>query len=79
MYECWTCICVNVGSQRDPGILPRALDAVFRHISGRMYEHTDLRPYLSSDVQRLDTDQMRAERCAKAALFGLLKEVLNRA
>uniref|UniRef100_A0AAR2LA73 Kinesin-like protein n=1 Tax=Pygocentrus nattereri TaxID=42514 RepID=A0AAR2LA73_PYGNA len=62
------------GSQKDPGILPRALDAVFRHISGRMYEHMDLRPYLSSDVQKLDPDQLRAERCAKAALFSLLKE-----
>ncbi|KAL6490413.1 hypothetical protein MHYP_G00007580 [Metynnis hypsauchen] len=62
------------GSQKDPGILPRALDAVFRHISGRMYEHMDLRPYLSSDVQKLDADQLRAERCAKAALFSLLKE-----
>uniref|UniRef100_A0A3B4CSE5 Kinesin-like protein n=1 Tax=Pygocentrus nattereri TaxID=42514 RepID=A0A3B4CSE5_PYGNA len=66
------------GSQKDPGILPRALDAVFRHISGRMYEHMDLRPYLSSDVQKLDPDQLRAERCAKAALFSLLKEVLSR-
>ncbi|XP_036453577.1 kinesin-like protein KIF20A [Colossoma macropomum] len=62
------------GSQKDPGILPRALDAVFRHISGRMYEHMDLRPYLSSDVQKLDPDLLRAERCAKAALFSLLKE-----
>ncbi|XP_072544101.1 kinesin-like protein KIF20A [Salminus brasiliensis] len=62
------------GSQKDPGILPRALDVVFRHISGRMYEHMDLRPYLSSDVQKLDPDQLRAERCAKAALFSLLKE-----
>ncbi|KAI4881028.1 hypothetical protein NFI96_021796 [Prochilodus magdalenae] len=62
-------------SQKDPGILPRALDAVFRHISGRMYEHMDLRPFLSSDVQKLDPDQLREERCSKAALFGLLKEV----
>ncbi|XP_022533359.2 kinesin-like protein KIF20A [Astyanax mexicanus] len=62
------------GSPKDPGILPRALEVVFRHINGRMYEHMDLRPYLSSDVQQLDPDQIRAERCAKAALFSLLKE-----
>ncbi|XP_066536594.1 kinesin-like protein KIF20A isoform X2 [Hoplias malabaricus] len=62
------------GSQKDPGILPRALDAMFRHINGRMYEHMDLRPYLSSDVQKLDSDQLRTERCAKATLFSLLKE-----
>ncbi|XP_076828737.1 kinesin-like protein KIF20A isoform X2 [Brachyhypopomus gauderio] len=62
------------GSSRDPGILPRALDVVFKHLGGRLYEHMDLRPYLSSDVQKLDLDQLRAERAAKMALFSLLKE-----
>lgn len=55
--------------------MPRALDAVFRHISGRLYEYMDLKPYLSSDVQKLDADQVKAERSAKAALFSQLKEV----
>uniref|UniRef100_A0A4W4DWH6 Kinesin-like protein n=1 Tax=Electrophorus electricus TaxID=8005 RepID=A0A4W4DWH6_ELEEL len=62
------------GSAKDPGVLPRALEAVFKHIGGRLYEHMDLRPYLSSDVQKLDLDQLRAERVAKVALFSLLKE-----
>ncbi|XP_067304115.1 kinesin-like protein KIF20A [Pseudorasbora parva] len=62
------------GSPRDPGILPRALDSVFKHISGRQYEHMDLKPYLSSDVQKLDSELVKLEKNAKAALFSLLKE-----
>ncbi|KAI5627989.1 kinesin-like protein KIF20A [Silurus asotus] len=67
-------VCMNAGSTKDPGILPRALDTVFRHINGRMYSHMDLRPYLNSDVQKLDPDQLRLERAAKTALFSMLKE-----
>ncbi|KAK9972686.1 hypothetical protein ABG768_025974 [Culter alburnus] len=62
------------GSPKDPGILPRALDVVFKHIAGRQYEHMDLKPYLSSDVQKLDSEQVKVEKNAKAALFSLLKE-----
>ncbi|XDV17271.1 hypothetical protein PO909_023167, partial [Leuciscus waleckii] len=62
------------GSQKDPGILPRALDVVFRHVAGRQYEHADLKPFLSSDVQKLDSEQVKVEKSAKAALFSLLKE-----
>lgn len=63
------------GSQKDPGILPRALDVVFKHIAGRQYENMDLKPYLSSDVQKLDSELVKVEKNAKAALFSLLKEV----
>lgn len=63
------------GSTKDPGILPRALDIVFRHISGRQYLLMDMRPYLGSDVQRLDADQLKMEKLNKAALFSLLREV----
>lgn len=66
---------VSTGSLKDPGILPRALDTVFKHISGRLYEQMDLRPYLNSDVQKLDLDQVRMEKSAKTALFSMLKEV----
>lgn len=68
-------VCLSTGSAKDPGILPRTLDMVFRHISGRLYEQMDLRPYLNSDVQKLDPDQLRMERSAKTALFSMLKEV----
>ncbi|XP_030630605.1 kinesin-like protein KIF20A [Chanos chanos] len=62
------------GSLKDPGILPRALDVTFRYVSGRKYENMDLKPYLSVDVQRLDSDQLKTERNTKATLLNLLKE-----
>ncbi|KAM9501256.1 kinesin-like protein KIF20A [Clarias gariepinus] len=62
------------GSTKDPGILPRALELVFRHINGRLYEPMDLKPYLNSDVQKLDPDQLRMERSVKTSLFSMLKE-----
>ncbi|KAK2914216.1 hypothetical protein QQF64_029816 [Cirrhinus molitorella] len=62
------------GSQKEPGILPRALEVVFKHIAGHQYEHMDLKPYLSSDVQKLDSEQLKVEKNAKTALFSLLKE-----
>ncbi|XP_056318932.1 kinesin-like protein KIF20A [Danio aesculapii] len=62
------------GSPKDPGILPRALEVLFKHIGGHQYEHLDLKPYLSSDVQKLDSELVKVERNAKAALFSLLKE-----
>ncbi|XP_043101677.1 kinesin-like protein KIF20A [Puntigrus tetrazona] len=62
------------GSPKEPGILPRALEVVFKHIAGRQYEHMDLKPYLSSDVQKLDSEQLKVEKNAKAVLFSLLKE-----
>lgn len=66
---------MSIGSPKDPGILPRALDMVFRHISGRLYDQMNLKPYLNSDVQKLDPDQIRMERSSKTALFSMLKEV----
>ncbi|XP_028814933.1 kinesin-like protein KIF20A [Denticeps clupeoides] len=62
------------GSSKDPGILPRALDVLFRHISGHQYAHMDLKPYLSCDVQRLDVEQLKQEKTSKAALFSMLRE-----
>ncbi|XP_055784912.1 kinesin-like protein KIF20A isoform X2 [Salvelinus fontinalis] len=62
------------GSQKDPGILPQALDVIFRHIKGRQYENMDLKPYLGSAAQYLGPDQVQQERNTKAAIFALLKE-----
>lgn len=67
-------LCV-AGSPADPGVLPRALELVFRHVAGRQYEHADLKPFLSSDVQKLDSEQVKVEMNGKAALFSLLREV----
>ncbi|KAM6971611.1 kinesin-like protein KIF20A [Tautogolabrus adspersus] len=62
------------GSTKEPGILPRVLDATFHHIGGRQYEGMDLKPYLRNDAQYLDPDQVKQERNSKAAIFASLKE-----
>lgn len=64
-----------LGSPKEPGILPRVLDATFRYIGGRLYEAMDLKPYLRNDAQYLDPDQVKQERSAKAAIFASVKEV----
>ncbi|XP_060950304.1 kinesin-like protein KIF20A [Limanda limanda] len=62
------------GTPKDPGILPRVLDATFHHIGGDQYEHMDLKPYLRNDSQFLDSDQVKRERSAKAAIFASVKD-----
>ncbi|XP_061093627.1 kinesin-like protein KIF20A isoform X2 [Conger conger] len=62
------------GSHKDPGLLPRALDVIFSHIKGKLYDQMNLKPYLSSDVQFLDPSHVKLEKNEKAALFALLKE-----
>ncbi|XP_041669619.1 kinesin-like protein KIF20A isoform X2 [Cheilinus undulatus] len=62
------------GSPKEPGILPRVLDATFQHIGGRQYEEMDIKPYLRNDAQCLDSDQVKQERSAKVAVFASLKE-----
>ncbi|KPP73050.1 kinesin-like protein KIF20A-like [Scleropages formosus] len=62
------------GSQKDPGILPQALDVIFYHVKGKQYDQMDLKPYLSCDVQYLNPDEVKQERSAKAAILSLLKE-----
>ncbi|XP_041115896.1 kinesin-like protein KIF20A [Polyodon spathula] len=65
------------GSENDGGILPRSLDVIFNHVKGRQYQHMDLKPHLSSDVQYLDSNQVKQEKAAKAAVFAMLKEVME--
>ncbi|KAM8731634.1 kinesin-like protein KIF20A isoform 2-T3 [Acanthopagrus schlegelii] len=62
------------GTPKEPGILPRVLDATFHYIAGHQYEAMDLKPYLRNDAQYLDPDQVKQERSAKAAIFALVKE-----
>lgn len=67
--------CTDLGTPKEPGILPRVLDATFHHIGGRQYEGMDLKPYLRNDAQYLDPDRVKQERSAKAAIFAPVKEV----
>ncbi|XP_019942794.1 kinesin-like protein KIF20A isoform X2 [Paralichthys olivaceus] len=62
------------GTPKDPGILPRVLDATFHHIGGDQYEDMDLKPYLRNDAQYLDPDQVKQERSTKAAIFASVKD-----
>ncbi|XP_054621734.1 kinesin-like protein KIF20A isoform X2 [Dunckerocampus dactyliophorus] len=62
------------GTSKEPGILPRVLDATFQYIAGRQYEGMDLKPYLRNDAQCLDLDQVKQEKGTKAAIFASFKE-----
>ncbi|XP_078137018.1 kinesin-like protein KIF20A [Sander vitreus] len=62
------------GSPKDPGMLPRVLDATFQYIGSHVYEGMDLKPYHRNDAQHLDPDQVKQERSAKAAIFASVKE-----
>uniref|UniRef100_A0A8C7XC95 Kinesin motor domain-containing protein n=1 Tax=Oryzias sinensis TaxID=183150 RepID=A0A8C7XC95_9TELE len=63
------------GTTKEPGILPRVMEATFHHIQGHLYDGMDLKPHLRSGVQCLDADQVKKERTAKAAIFTLVKEI----
>ncbi|KAL6098068.1 uncharacterized protein ACO6RY_13459 [Pungitius sinensis] len=65
------------GTPKEPGILPRVLDATFHYIGGRLYEGMDLKPYLRNDAQYLDPDQVKQERSAQAAIFASVKDELD--
>ncbi|XP_037311862.2 kinesin-like protein KIF20A [Pungitius pungitius] len=65
------------GTPKEPGILPRVLDATFHYIGGRLYEGMDLKPYLRNDAQYLDPDQVQQERSAQAAIFASVKDELD--
>ncbi|XP_047424378.1 kinesin-like protein KIF20A [Mugil cephalus] len=62
------------GTTKEPGILPRVLDATFHYVGDHQYEEMDLKPYLRNGAQLLDPHQVKQERSAKAAIFASVKE-----
>uniref|UniRef100_A0A3B3ZIZ3 Kinesin-like protein n=1 Tax=Periophthalmus magnuspinnatus TaxID=409849 RepID=A0A3B3ZIZ3_9GOBI len=62
------------GSPKDPGILPRVLDATFHHIRGHQYDSMDIKPHLRNDAQFLTSEQVKQEKSIKAAVFASCKE-----
>ncbi|XP_061473646.1 kinesin-like protein KIF20A isoform X2 [Rhineura floridana] len=63
------------GSGTDGGILPRSLAIIFNSIGTRLYQATDLKPFLSSEVTWLDSKQVCQEETKKQALLcGGMKE-----
>ncbi|KFO81442.1 Kinesin-like KIF20A, partial [Cuculus canorus] len=66
------------GSNKDAGILPRSLAAIFNSVGDRLYESMDLKPSLSNEVIWLDSRQVQQEQTKKQTLLqgGLWEEVL---
>ncbi|XP_060096106.1 kinesin-like protein KIF20A [Heteronotia binoei] len=63
------------GTGADAGILPRSLAIIFNSIGTRLYQATDLKPFLSSEVIWLNSKQVRQEEIKKQALLcGKMKE-----
>ncbi|KAF4803213.1 Kinesin-like protein KIF20A [Turdus rufiventris] len=62
------------GTSKDLGILPRSLDVIFNHIRGRHYLKMNFKPYLSSDVKKLEDEQVKQEEALKTAILASLKE-----
>ncbi|NWT23489.1 KI20A protein, partial [Cardinalis cardinalis] len=63
------------GTSKDLGILPRSLDVIFNHLRGRHYLKMNFKPYLSSDVKKLEDEQVKQEEALKTAILASLKEV----
>ncbi|XP_008939345.1 PREDICTED: kinesin-like protein KIF20A [Merops nubicus] len=66
------------GSNKDGGILPRSLAAIFNSVGDRLYQAVDLKPSLSSEVIWLDSRQVRQEETRKQTVLqgGLSEEEL---
>ncbi|NWH75698.1 KI20A protein, partial [Piaya cayana] len=66
------------GSNKDVGILPRSLAAIFNSVGDRLYESMDLKPSLSNEVIWLDSRQVQQEQTKKQTLLqgGLWEEEL---
>uniref|UniRef100_A0A3Q1C690 Kinesin motor domain-containing protein n=1 Tax=Amphiprion ocellaris TaxID=80972 RepID=A0A3Q1C690_AMPOC len=62
------------GTPKEPGILPRVLDATFHYIEGHQYDGMDVKPFLRNGAQYLDPEQVKQERSVKAAIFASVKE-----
>ncbi|NXM36673.1 KI20B protein, partial [Oxyruncus cristatus] len=62
------------GTEDDVGILPRALDLLFKRIQGKLYTAMDLKPHRCRDYIKLTENQVREETAIKNSLLRLIKE-----
>ncbi|NWU74589.1 KI20B protein, partial [Onychorhynchus coronatus] len=62
------------GTEDDVGILPRALDLLFKSIQGKLYPAMDLKPHRCRDYIKLTENQVREETAVKNSLLRLIKE-----
>ncbi|XP_027736307.1 kinesin-like protein KIF20B [Empidonax traillii] len=63
------------GTEDDVGILPRALDLLFKSIQGKLYTAMDLKPHRCRDYIKLTENEVREETAIKNSLLRLIKEV----
>lgn len=63
------------GTEENVGILPRAMDMLFKSIQGKLYTAMDLKPYRCRDYIKLTENQVREETAIKNSLLRLIKEV----
>ncbi|NWH57670.1 KI20A protein, partial [Geococcyx californianus] len=65
----------ETSSNKDVGILPRSLAAIFNSVGDRLYESMDLKPSLSNEVIWLDSRQVQQEQTKKQTMLqGVLCE-----
>ncbi|NWR74537.1 KI20A protein, partial [Centropus unirufus] len=57
------------GSNKDVGILPRSLAAIFNSVGDRLYESMNVKPSLSNEVIWLDSRQVQQEQTKKQAML----------
>ncbi|NWU12485.1 KI20B protein, partial [Cephalopterus ornatus] len=62
------------GTEDDVGILPRALDLLFKSIQGKLYRAMDLKPHRCRDYIKLTEIQVREETAIKNSLLRPIKE-----
>ncbi|NWI92742.1 KI20B protein, partial [Pitta sordida] len=62
------------GTEDDVGILPRAMDLLFKNIQGNLYTAMDLKPHRCRDYIKLTENQVREEAAIKNSLLRLIKE-----
>ncbi|XP_071419334.1 kinesin-like protein KIF20B isoform X2 [Pithys albifrons albifrons] len=62
------------GTEDDVGVLPRALDLLFKRIEGKLYTVMDLKPHRCRDYVKLTENQLREETAIKNSLLRLIKE-----
>ncbi|XP_020658871.3 kinesin-like protein KIF20B [Pogona vitticeps] len=62
------------GTEEASGILPRSLDLLFNHLSGKLYPGMDLKPHRCREHRRLSKEEVREETSVKNSLLRLMKE-----
>nr|XP_008113513.1 PREDICTED: kinesin-like protein KIF20B isoform X1 [Anolis carolinensis] len=63
------------GTEEASGILPRALDLLFKRIQSRLYPEMNLKPHRCREHRRLTKEEIKEEVSLKGLLLRLMKEV----